>query len=261
MRKSRSGFPVLAQSIVSQQLSVKAAATILGLYLAHAPGRKKEVSAGTPISATVNRFRAGLSRPKASYMIGLAEAVASGELSFRSIARLADDKALEKLTEVKGIGPRTAEMYLMFSLNRPDIFPIGDGGIRAAMCRHYEIERDDYPTAAPEIAEAWRPYRSIACRYLWAHKDNTPVKSEVTLHRPARIHIFGFIGTATGFFDYSIAGRPWKGKTHYAIQAQRKQIHNRMARYTDKMVIAKGGVNVVRTIVEGEGSNIPQCGI
>ena len=177
MRKAGGGFPVLAQSIVSQQLSVKAAATILGRILAHAPGRKLAPECILDIGHT-KLVSCGLSRPKASYMIGLAEAVASGELSFRSIARLADDKALEKLTEVKGIGRWTAEMYLMFSLNRPDVFPVGDGGIRAAMCRHYEIERDDYLTAAPEIAESWRPYRSIACRYLWAHKDNTPVKSE-----------------------------------------------------------------------------------
>ncbi len=173
-RKSGGGFPVLAKSIVSQQLSVKAASTILGRILALIPGGKL-----TPQSVLAvphaKLTSCGLSGPKARYLLGLAEAVDSGELSFRSIAKLSDENALEKLTAVKGIGRWTAEMYLMFSLNRPDIFPVGDGGIRAAMCRHYEIERDDYPSEAPEIAEAWRPYRSIACLYLWAHKDNTPV--------------------------------------------------------------------------------------
>ncbi|HKK21120.1 MAG TPA: DNA-3-methyladenine glycosylase 2 family protein [candidate division Zixibacteria bacterium] len=177
VRKERSSFPVLAQSIVSQQLSVKAASTILGRILDKTDGGKLTTESILRVGHA-KLVSCGLSRPKARYLIGLAEVVNSGELSFRSIARLADDQALEKLTAVKGIGRWTAEMYLMFSLNRPDVFPVGDGGIRAAICRHYEIERDEYPTAAPEIAEAWRPFRSIACRYLWAHKDNTPVDSK-----------------------------------------------------------------------------------
>ena len=164
------GYHMVAQSIIHQALDLRAGETI----------HKRLLDSAECHHLTADRLLAlsddtligcGLSRPKARYLRGLAEAVQSKEFSFRRLSRLPDDQVVRDLTAIKGIGEWTAQMYLIFVLNRPDVFPMLDVGIRNALCRAYDLPRDQFNARAPEIAESWRPYRSIASRYLWASWD------------------------------------------------------------------------------------------
>jgi len=117
----------------------------------------------------------GISKAKVNYLKGLVLAVKSGELSFRRLAQLSDKQVVAELTRFRGIGPWTAEIYLIFALHRPGIFPVHDAGIRVAMCQIYKIPKADFLRLAPAIADRWRPYRSIASQYLWAFRDAKPM--------------------------------------------------------------------------------------
>jgi DNA-3-methyladenine glycosylase II len=120
------------------------------------------------------RAAVGLSRAKVMFLRSLAEHVLSGELELDRLDRLGDDEIVAELTAVKGLGEWTAHMFLMFQLERPDVLAVGDLGVRRAVERAYGLP--DLPSAAEltELAERWRPYRSAACRLLWASLDNTP---------------------------------------------------------------------------------------
>ncbi len=164
------GYHHLAQSIIHQALDLRAAATIHQRVLDRAecrhltPERLLALSDDTLIAC-------GLSRPKARYLRGLAEAVQSNGLSFRRLSRLPDEQVVRELTAINGIGEWTAQMYLIFVLNRQDVFPMLDVGIRNALCKAYDLPKERFKAEAPAIAESWRPYRSIASRYLWASLD------------------------------------------------------------------------------------------
>jgi DNA-3-methyladenine glycosylase II len=160
----------LTRSIVSQQLSTKAAATIYGRFLDLFDNRYPDIE--TVLNFSIEELRAvGLSRQKASYIQNVAT------FFQRKAAvdwlKLSDDEIIDQLTEIKGVGKWTVEMILMFTLERLDVLPLGDLAIRNRMIQLYEVTitgRALKPELT-EIAESWRPYRSVACRYLWAWGD------------------------------------------------------------------------------------------
>jgi DNA-3-methyladenine glycosylase II len=167
-------YGALLRSITGQQLSVKAARAINGRRPARLGGR-----APTPVELRADdpdelRAAAGLSRAKVASLRSLAEHVVSGELELDRLAELPDDEVAAKLIAVKGIGRWTADMYLMFTLGRPDVVAVGDQGLRNAVMRAYGLDALPTPEEFTELAEPWRPYRTRACLYLWRSLENKP---------------------------------------------------------------------------------------
>jgi DNA-3-methyladenine glycosylase II len=165
----------LVDSIISQQLSVKAARTIEQRFLALFGG--KVPAAKALLSKTVDELRAvGLSRAKASYVLDLAKHVDSGTLQLDHIAELSNDEIIKELTAVKGIGEWTAHMFLIFALGRLDVLPTGDLGIRAGVQKLYGLTALPSPAEVRELADQkhWHPYESVAAWYTWQALDNTP---------------------------------------------------------------------------------------
>jgi DNA-3-methyladenine glycosylase II len=175
LKEERSGdaYGALLRSIVGQQLSTKAARTIYGrmleLFDGHAPS-PKQLLAADPDAIRA----AGLSRPKIAYLRDLAQHVEEGELELDRLDELSDEKIIEELTAVKGIGDWSAHMFLMFHLGRPDVLPVGDQGIRNAVKIQYRLRKIPDPKRLEKIARPWRPYRTLACLYLWSSLDNAP---------------------------------------------------------------------------------------
>ena len=166
-------YGALLRSIVGQQLSTKAARSIYERVTAVFGGRTpapEELLAADPEEIRA----AGLSRPKVAYMRSLAEHVLSGELELDRLDELPDEAIAAELTAVKGLGRWTADMFLIFHLQRPDVLPVGDLGIRRAVERQYGL--DGLPAADEliRLAEPWRPQRSLASLYLWRSLDNVP---------------------------------------------------------------------------------------
>jgi DNA-3-methyladenine glycosylase II len=176
-------FHSLAEAIVYQQLNGKAALTIFNRFVA---------LVGEPLTPepilrlSDDRLRAaGLSQQKTTYLRDLAEKTRRGTLDFSSLAKLSDQEVIEQLTQVKGVGVWTAQMFLMFSLRRPNVLPTGDFGIGVAIHQHYlngsrrrsarsghkpgraRKPRLPGPEQMEKIAKPWEPYRSLACWYLW----------------------------------------------------------------------------------------------
>ena len=169
-------FTALVRAIISQQLSTKAAATIAARFDALFGGfPTPEQVAATPDE----RLRGvGLSGQKIGYLRDLCRQIGDGSLPLHGLDALNDDEVIASLTRVKGIGRWTAEMFLMFRLHRPDVLPVGDLGIVKAVQKAYRLRKLPSPDRLVRLGEAWRPYRSVACWYLWASLDNTPVKRE-----------------------------------------------------------------------------------
>lgn len=162
-------FTTLLRAIVAQQLSGKAAETIWQRVIAlHPNGRRVRPEDVLELADEALRG-CGLSRMKAAFMKDLAARVVSGELPLRKLSRQDDETIVAELVAVKGIGRWTAEMFLMFKLGRPDVWPVDDLGIRNALKRAYGIEPSKLVMA--ELAEPWRPYRSVASWYLWRSLD------------------------------------------------------------------------------------------
>lgn len=163
-------FGGLVRSIVSQQLSIKAADTIHGRVLA-ALGN----GGATPeslLSIPDEQLRAcGLSRAKVASVRDLATKVTDGTLALEALDGLDDEAVIEAMTRVRGIGRWSAEMFLIFRLGRPDILPVGDIGVQRAMRRLYGLRKHPSPARMTELARPWRPYRSVACWYLWRSLD------------------------------------------------------------------------------------------
>lgn len=153
-------FAALAGSIVSQQLSVKAAATIWSRVVVAAGGITPE----RLLALREEQFRgAGVSRPKAAYIQDLARRVSDGELDFAALTLLDDEEVVARLTRVKGVGRWTAEMFLIFSLGRPDVLSLGDAGLKRSLKWLY----NDPAAELEACGAAWRPVRSIVSLYLW----------------------------------------------------------------------------------------------
>ncbi len=178
-------FAALVRSIVFQQLSTKAASTIHGrLTSLMAPD---EVTPHTLAALTDEQIRgAGISRQKGLYLRDLCARVTSGEVALDGIDSLDDEAVISALTTVKGVGRWTAEMFLMFRLQRPDVLPVGDFGIVSAVQKAYGLRKRPTPERLRAIGEAWKPYRSIACWYLWRSLDNAGAVSSSTAPRPGK---------------------------------------------------------------------------
>lgn len=167
-------FVALAHAIISQQLSSKAAATIARRFdaLFAGPATPEQVEA-----VSDEQLRAvGLSSQKIGYMRDLCRRIADGALPLGALDAMNDEDVIVALTQVKGIGRWTAEMFLMFRLHRPDVLPVGDLGIVNAVKKAYRLRKTPTPARLVRLGEAWRPYRSVACWYLWASLDNAPLK-------------------------------------------------------------------------------------
>ncbi len=163
-------FFALCQSIISQQISTKAATTVTARFVTLFP--RKKPTAELLAAMTPELLRPiGFGPQKAGYMLGMARQVHSGELNLKALHKLSDDQVYEKLTAIHGIGRWTAEMLLMFVLARPDILPADDLGIQNAVTRIDGLKAR--PTAKQVLArgEIWRPYRTIASWYLWRSHD------------------------------------------------------------------------------------------
>jgi DNA-3-methyladenine glycosylase II len=168
-------FVALVHAIISQQLSTKAAATIAGRFDALYTGWPTPCQvAATPDDALRG---VGLSGQKLVYIRELCRHIADGSLPLDGLGRMNDAEAIAALTAVKGVGRWTAEMFLMFRLHRPDILPVGDLGIVKAVQKAYRLRKQPTPDRLVRLGESWRPYRSVACWYLWASLDNAPVKN------------------------------------------------------------------------------------
>ena len=166
------GFQTLVRSIVYQQLSGKVAATIFGRLLA-AAGDGVDLTPAGILALTVEQMRlAGLSGQKTAYIRDLAERTLAGEVNFASLPDLTDDVVIEQLTRVKGVGVWTAHMFLMFALQRPNILPTGDLGVRMAIRKAYRLRDLPKPDKMEKIAAKWHPYCSVASWYLWRSLDN-----------------------------------------------------------------------------------------
>ncbi len=165
--RSHEPFPALVRVIASQQLSSKAAETIFGRVVALAGGAETLTPERVKALDVLALRGAGLSRPKIAYLQDLADHVLDGRLNLHALDGHADEDVLAAITAVKGLGRWSAEMFLMFRLNRPDIFPVGDLGIVKGMQRLHGMKRRPSPRTMERLAEPWRPYRSIAAWYLW----------------------------------------------------------------------------------------------
>ena len=163
-------FSSLARSIVFQQLNGRAASTIFG-RVEQACGQAG-LSPDSILRLRPAKLRAaGLSQQKTDYIRDLARRTRSGEIDFTSLPALSDEQVIECLTQVKGIGVWTAQMFLMFSLRRRDVLPTADFGIRSAMKNLYKLEQLPKPQEMESIAEPWKPWRTLACWYLWRSID------------------------------------------------------------------------------------------
>ena len=163
-------FGALVGSIVSQQISTKAARSI-NLRLVDLGGAPYRPERLIELGETALRG-VGLSGAKARYVLNLAEAVASGAVPLDAIDDSWNDAAItEALTAIKGIGVWTAEMFLIFALNRPDVLPVGDLGVRVALRDRHGLSELPKPRECHALAEPWRPYRTIASWYIWKGVD------------------------------------------------------------------------------------------
>ncbi len=171
-------FAALLESIVSQQLSVKASATIFRRFLELYPGKRYPKPAEVVATSEAQLRAAGLSRQKLTYIKDLAEKFENGLIKPRKFSKMSDQQIIAALTQVKGVGRWTAEMFLIFSLNRLDVLPVDDLGFRKAVKIAYRLAELPAAEKLQKIAEPWRPYRSIATWYLWASLDNTPLPAK-----------------------------------------------------------------------------------
>jgi len=166
-------FQTLSRAIVGQQISVKAAQSVWDRFAAAHPGVTPEIVC----ASSVDRLRAcGLSGQKSAYLCDLAAHFRDGRLDATQWKRLDDETLITLLTEVKGIGRWTAEMFLIFNLTRPDVLPLGDLGLQKAIMLHYNRGRKLTLEKMRRIGAAWAPWRSVATWYLWRSLDPIPVE-------------------------------------------------------------------------------------
>ncbi|WP_230680264.1 DNA-3-methyladenine glycosylase family protein [Pontibacter rufus] len=173
--KSEDLYFKLLSAIVSQQLSTKVAAVIFRRFIELFPDNYPHPHLVQQTPDEVLRS-AGLSFQKIGYVRNVAAFAAAGNLEHATIDALEDEALINHLTQIKGVGRWTVEMLLMFALERPDVFPTDDLGIQNAIKKHYGLEETGKALRLrmQAIAENWRPYRSIASKYLWQSLDNTP---------------------------------------------------------------------------------------
>lgn len=171
LKPRRDRFYTLARGIIGQQISTAAAETIFQRLL--------DLLAPEPLSAASlhphsieSLSAAGVSRQKAGYLLDLAEKVHQGTIRLETIGRMNDEQAIEHLVQVRGIGPWSAKMFLIFSLGRLDVMASDDLGIRNSVRKNYQLPEVPHPVEVDELAEKWAPFRTIASWYLWQDLDN-----------------------------------------------------------------------------------------
>ena len=165
-KKDSNYFEALVRAIVYQQLSGKASATIYKRFKDLFP-ENKHPSPNIVMERSHEELRStGLSNQKATYIHNIAKAFNTGAVP-KDIDTIGDNEVIECLTTIKGVGPWTAEMFLMFTLNRPDIFPLTDLGIQKGFQLFFQLDEVPKPDLMIEKAEHWRPYRTLASWYLW----------------------------------------------------------------------------------------------
>ncbi len=163
---SRNYLVELVESVVSQQLSIKAADTIFGRLKALTTN--EELTAEAIIALDHQKMRnAGLSWSKVSYIKNIAEYALTSDKVFEQFPNMSDEEIIVELTKIKGVGCWTAEMFLIFTMGRPDVFSYGDLGLRRAIQKLYGFSKEPTKVEIETISEKWNPYRSIASRYLW----------------------------------------------------------------------------------------------
>lgn len=168
----RPPFDALVSSIISQQLSAKAADTIKARVISRLKA-ERPFSPDAFVRAKKSQLRAcGLSQSKSDFILRLAKRVYSGDLDLSVISGYDDESAIQALTQEHGIGRWTAEMFLIFALARSDVFSFADAGIRRAIQLSYGFSEKPSEKDIETISSNWRPYRSYACWYLWQHLDN-----------------------------------------------------------------------------------------
>lgn len=168
--RSKFLFEDLVESIINQQLSGKATATIFKRFKALFNNKDLFPTAEQILrkkDATIRK--AGISFSKIKYIKGVAKAFKNGEIDVNKLIKMTDDEIVKELTKLKGVGKWTAEMILIFTLKKPDVFSIGDGGLRRAIKNLYKIEKE---IEILKLVESWKPYRSKAAWYLWRSLEN-----------------------------------------------------------------------------------------
>ncbi|HWD48794.1 MAG TPA: hypothetical protein VG309_02645 [Rhizomicrobium sp.] len=166
--RRKHGFEALMDIVVSQQLSIAAADTIFGRV------KEKVVpfDPATMLATEPETLRAcGLSAPKQKHMKSIASAILEGTLDLKRVRALHDDDARAHLTAIKGIGPWTADIYLMSSLGRADVWPVADVGLQAALTRVLGLRKRPNEKQMEKLSQTWRPWRTVAARLLWTHED------------------------------------------------------------------------------------------
>jgi len=169
-KAERDRFWMLVRSILSQQISTAAARTVRDrvVLLVESRSGSKSVTPESLLALSVDELRsAGCSQRKAEYMLDLAEKVDNREVALAKIGRLSNEVVIETLVQVRGIGRWTAEMFLMFSLGRHDVFPVDDLGVRNAMVNLYGLAQSSSHDEFRAIAEKWQPYATIGSWYCW----------------------------------------------------------------------------------------------
>jgi DNA-3-methyladenine glycosylase II len=167
-------YGALLRSIVNQQLSISAARAIYMRLLDRYGGSPPTPEQMLDDDPAALQQAVGLSRAKVGFLRSLAEHVLSGELELERLHELDDERAMQELVAVKGIGEWTAHMFLMFHLDRPDVLAVGDLGVRRAIERAYGLPGLPDRETMERLGERWRPHRTLACRYLWRSLENEP---------------------------------------------------------------------------------------
>lgn len=177
LKLKKHAFTTLARAIAGQQISVEAADAVWRRVYAAAGGRRATIRPAPVLQLSQNALRScGLSERKAEYIRHLAERFARREISASRLARLADHDVKRQLTGLRGIGPWTADMYLIFHLWRPDVLPLGDIGLIRAIERNYCAGRRASGRRLSELRRRWQPYSTVAVWYLWRSLDPYPVE-------------------------------------------------------------------------------------
>jgi len=165
LKKKSQHFAVLVESIISQQLATGAADAIFKRFKGLYP---KFPTAAEVLGTRKSKLRTvGLSGMKVEYLKDLAKHVETGRLDMKAISKMSDEDVIANLTQVKGIGRWTAEMFLIFSLGRMDVFPVGDLGLRRGVQIAFSLKEMPKPKETEKFGDRWRPYRSVATWYLW----------------------------------------------------------------------------------------------
>ena len=165
----RDYYPFLCVCIFNQQISTKIAALLYGRFRNMFPRRKPDAKHLLALHQRDENWPklCGVSRQKREYLLDLSRKFVEGKIPTRKFSRMSDEEVIESLTQIKGIGRWTAEMFLMFVLDRPDVLPVDDLGLREAVKRVYKLRERPDAKKLKALAEKWRPWRTVATWYMW----------------------------------------------------------------------------------------------